>query len=135
MDLSKNNRFSEEEAKNYILRTEKRKKYQHLKYLSSGPLSSPVLLMLPRKLKIIANRGSSTIAASFKLVLLCQYDMTSCIILSQRAPSQMIWESKISLWFVCFLCKALPKILKFNEVECSKSRRKALEQDMKSVLS
>ena len=28
-----------------------------------------------------------------------------------------MWESEIRLWFVCFLCKALPKRLKFNEID------------------
>ena len=28
-----------------------------------------------------------------------------------------MWESEIQLWFVCFLCKTLPKRLKFNEID------------------
>ena len=50
MDLSKNNRFSEEEAINYIPRTEKKVPTSEI-LESSGPLSSPVLLMLSWKLK------------------------------------------------------------------------------------
>ena len=42
MDLSKNNRFSTEEAINYILRTEKRKKVAVCEMLqSSGPCTPP----------------------------------------------------------------------------------------------
>ena len=29
----------------------------------------------------------------------------------------MIWGSEIRLWFFCFLCKTLPKRLKFNKVD------------------
>ena len=78
MDLSKNNCFSAEEAKNYIPRTEKRKKvpvYEMLEFSWSLPSSMiPILLW---KMKIIAYRGSSTIPPSSKLELLCQYKMTS----------------------------------------------------------
>ena len=80
MDLLKNkhNRFSVEEAINYILRTEKRKKVPECETLeSSGSLSSPMLPILLWKLKIIAYRGRSTIHTSSKLELLCQYKMTS----------------------------------------------------------
>ena len=80
MDLSKNkhNRFSEEEAINYISRTKKRKKAPVCEmFESSGSLSSPMLPILSWKLKIIAYRGRSTIHTSSKLELLCQYKMTS----------------------------------------------------------
>ena len=78
MDLSKNNCFSAEEAKNYIPRTEKRKKVpvnEMLEFFWS--LSSSMISVLSWKLKIIAYRGSSTIPPSSKLELLCQYKMTS----------------------------------------------------------
>ena len=78
IDLSENNHFSAEEAINYILRTEKRKKvpvYEMLEF--SGPLSSSMLSILSWKLKIIAYRGSRTIPPSSKFELLCQYEMTS----------------------------------------------------------
>ena len=114
MDLSKNKHvhFSEKEAINYIPRIEKRYQYE-----SSGSLSSPMLPILSWKLKIIAYRGSSTIHPSSKLVLLCLYKMTSSHYMSQRAPSQMNQGSEFRLWFFCFLCKTLPKRLKFNEVD------------------
>ena len=84
MDLSKNSRFSEEEAKSYIPRTKKRRKLPVCEMLEfSETLSSSMLQILSWKLKIIACRGSSTIPSS-KLKLLCQYEMTS---MSQRAPS------------------------------------------------
>ena len=53
MDLSKNNCFSADEVKNYILRTEKRKKvpvYEMLEFSCS--LSSPIIPILSWKLKI-----------------------------------------------------------------------------------
>ena len=80
MDLSKNNCFRAEEAKNYIPRTEKRKKvpvYEMLEF--SWSLSSSMIPILSWKLKIIAYRGSSTIPPSSKLELLCQYEMTSIV--------------------------------------------------------
>ena len=80
MDLSKKSCFSAEEAKNYIPRTEKRKKvpvYEMLEF--SWSLSSSMIPILSWKLKIIAYRGSSTIPPSSKLELLCQYEMTSIV--------------------------------------------------------
>ena len=41
MDLLKNNRFSAEEAKNYILPPRKEKRYQYVKCLSSLGLFPP----------------------------------------------------------------------------------------------
>ena len=80
IDLPKNNRFSAEEAINYISRTEKRKKVPVCEMLEfSGSLSSSMLPVLSWKLKIIAYRGSSTIPPSSKLELLCQYEMTSIV--------------------------------------------------------
>ena len=59
MDLSKNNRFSAEEARNYIPRTDKRKKVPVCEMLEfSEFLSSSMLPMSSWKLKIIAYRGS-----------------------------------------------------------------------------
>ena len=78
MELSKNNRFSTEEAINYIPRTEKRKKVAECKLLeSSGFLSSSILSILTWKLKIIAHRGRSLVPTSSKLEQFCQYVMTS----------------------------------------------------------
>ena len=71
MELSKNNRFSAEEAINYIPRTEKRKNQVLWVFVL------PILPFLPRKLKIIADRGSSTIPPSSKFELPYQYEMTS----------------------------------------------------------
>ena len=64
MNLSKNNCFSAEDAKNYIPRNEKRKKV-------------PACEMLTEK--IIAYRDSSTIPPSSKLKLLCQNETTSTV--------------------------------------------------------
>ena len=48
MDLSKNNRFSAEEARNYIPRTDKRKKVPVCEMLEfSGSLSPSMLPILP----------------------------------------------------------------------------------------
>ena len=80
MVLSKNNRFSAEDAKNYIPRSEKRKKVPVCEMLEiSGSMSSTVLPILSWKLKIKAYRGSSTIHPSSKLELLFQYEMTSIV--------------------------------------------------------
>ena len=77
MNFTKNNRFSAEEAKNYIPCTEKRKKVPKCKMLEfSGSLSSSMLPILSWKLKITAYRGSSTIPPSSKLERLCQYKIT-----------------------------------------------------------
>ena len=50
-----------------------------------------------------------------------------------------MWGSEIRLWFVCFLCKALPKILKLNEVNMYlfkfRIKRIALVKRVKSVQS
>ena len=74
--LSKNNRFSAEEEKKYIPRTEKRKKVPVCETLEfSGFLSSSMLLIISWKLKIIAYRGSSMVPTSSKLELLCQYEI------------------------------------------------------------
>ena len=78
MNLSKNNSFSAEEAKNYIPRTEKWKKVPVCEMLEpSASLSSPMVPILSWKLKIIAYRRSSVIPLSSKLALLGQYEMTS----------------------------------------------------------
>ena len=80
MDLSKNICFSAEEAKNYIPRTEKRKKvpvYEILEF--SWPLLSSMIPILSWKLKIIAYRGDSATPSSSKLELLCQYEMISIV--------------------------------------------------------
>ena len=80
MDLSKNNYFSAEEAENYIPHTVKRNKlpvYEMLEF--SWFLSSSMIPILSWKLKKIAYRGSSTIPPSYKLELLCQYEMTSIV--------------------------------------------------------
>ena len=39
-----------------------------------------------------------------------------------------MWGSEIRLWFVCFLCKTLPKRLKFNEIDIymSKVQKKSI---------
>ena len=80
MDLSKNNCFSAEEAKNYIPPTEKRKKVPVCEILEfCWSLSSSMIPSLSLKLKIIAYRGSSTIPPSSKLERLCQYEMTFII--------------------------------------------------------
>ena len=63
------------------------------------------------KLKII---GSSTIPTSFKLVLFCQYEMTSIVTNSSIIDDL---RAEIHLWFVCFPCKTLLKRLKLNEVD------------------
>ena len=75
MNLSKNNRFSAEEAINYISGTEKKKKVPVCEMIEfSGSLSSRMLPILSWKLKIIAYRDSSTIPSSSKLELLCHYE-------------------------------------------------------------
>ena len=73
MDQSKNNCVSAEEAKNYIPRTEKRKKVPVHEMLEfSWSLSLSMIPISSWKLKILAYRGSSAIPPSSKLELLCQ---------------------------------------------------------------
>ena len=78
MDISKNNRFSAEEAINHIPRTEKRKKVPVCEMPESfESFFSPMFPILSWELKILAYRGTSTILPSSKLELLRQYEMTS----------------------------------------------------------
>ena len=78
MHVSKNNRFSTQEAINFIPCTKRRKKVPVCEmFESSGSLSSSMLPNLFWKRKIIAYRGRSTVPASFKLELFSQYLMTS----------------------------------------------------------
>ena len=115
MDLSNNNHFSVEEVINYISRTEKRKKVPVCEMLDfSGSLSFPMHSTLSWKLKIIAYRGISTIPTSFKLEQFCQYEMIS--ILTKSSVIENL-GTEIRQWFVCFLCKTLPKRLKLNKVD------------------
>ena len=80
MNLSKNNCFSAEDAKNYTPRNEKRKKVPACEMLEfSCSLSSSMIPILSWKLKIITYRGSSTIPPSSKLKLFCQYKTTSIV--------------------------------------------------------
>ena len=80
----------------------------------SGSLSSPMLSILPQKLKIIAYRGSSTIPPSYKLELICQYEITSIDTNSSITDDLGVRDQP--LFFFCFLCKTLPKRLILNEV-------------------
>ena len=115
MDLSNNNHFSVEEAIDYIPRTERRKKVpvcEMLYFFMS--LSFPTHPTLSWKLKIIAYRGISTIPTSFKLERFCQEEMTSIVTKSSIVDNL---GTEIRLWFVCFLCKTLPKRLKLNKVD------------------
>ena len=114
MDLSNNNHFSVEEVINYISRTEKRKKVPVCEMLDfSGSLSFPMHPTLSWKLKIIAYRGISTIP-TFKLERFCQDEMNSIVTKSSIVDNR---GTEIRLWFVCFLCKTLPKRLKLNKVD------------------
>ena len=54
------------------------------------------------------------IPPSYKLELICQYEVTS-IETNSSITDDLGFE--ISLWFFCFLCKTLPKRLKLNEVD------------------
>ena len=78
MNLAKNNRYSIQEAVNYIPRTEKRKKVSVCEMPeSSGSLSSSMLPILAWKLKIIEYRDRSTFPTLSKLELFSRYVMTS----------------------------------------------------------
>ena len=101
VDSSKNNHFSTKEAISYIPWTEKRKKVIVCEILeSSGSLSSSIVPILSWKLQIIVCRGRNTILTLSKLELFCQYIMTFYqYVLSQRAPSLMMWASKVRLQF------------------------------------
>ena len=90
------------------------KKYQYVKCFISLSLSFPMHPTLSWKLKIIAYRGISTIPTSFKLERFCQDEMTSIVTKSSIVDNL---GTKIRLWFVCFLCKLLPKRLKLNKVD------------------
>ena len=117
MDLSKNNRFSQEEATNYVPRIEKRKKVQASKtHESSGSLCSPKSPILSWKLKIIANRGSSTIPPSFKLELLCQYEMTSWHYIVTDSSIIDDLGVRDPLLVCLFPVQTLPKRLNFSKV-------------------
>ena len=54
------------------------------------------------------------IPPSYKLELICQYEITS-IETNSSITDDLGFE--ISLWFFCFLCKTLPKRLKLNKVD------------------
>ena len=117
MDLSKNNRFSQEEATNYVPRIEKRKKVQASKtHESSGSLCSPKFPILSWKLKIIASRGSSTIPPSFKLELLCQYEMTSWHYIVTDSSIIDDLGVRDPLLVCLFPVQTLPKRLNFSKV-------------------
>ena len=87
MDLSKNNCFSADEVKNYIPRTEKRKKvpvYDMLEFSCS--LSSPIIPILSWKLKM---HTEAALRFLHHLSWSC-FVNTKWLPLSQRAPSKMI---------------------------------------------
>ena len=75
-------------------------------------------------------RGWSTTPTSSKFHLLCQYG--NDFLISCRHIDD---GSKIRLWFVCFICKTLPKRLKFNEIYIYmfKVKKKNIDQVLKSV--
>ena len=115
MDLSKNNRFSAEETKNYIPRTENWKKVPVCEMLeSSGSLSSSMLPILSWKLKIIAHRSSSTIPPSSTLELLGQYEMNSIVTKNSVVDDVGVRDPPL----VClFSVQNTTKKLKLNEVD------------------
>ena len=95
MDLSKNkhNRFSAEEAINYIPHTKKRKKVPVCKMLeSSGSLSSPLLQYWSWKLKIIAYRDSSTSHPSSKLDQEYNIPGWSSFVNTKWLPHIILWQ-------------------------------------------
>ena len=113
MDLSNNN-FSVEEAKNYIPRTEKRKKVPVCEILEfSGSFPSSMLPILSWNLNIIAYRSNYTIPPSSKLELLCQNEMTTIVTKTSIIDDLRVRDPPI----VYFLCKTLPRKLKLNEVD------------------
>ena len=78
MDLSKKNRFSTQEAVDYIPSTEKRRKVPVCEMPeSSGSWPSAMLPILSWKLKIIEYRGPSTVPTSSNLELFSRYVVTS----------------------------------------------------------
>ena len=101
MVLSKNNRFSGEEAKKkHIPCTEKRKKVPVCEMLEfSGSLSSSMLLILLWELKIIAYRGSSAVPPSSKFEVLCQYEMTSIVTESSIIDDLEVRDSSLVFLF------------------------------------
>ena len=88
LSKSKHNRFSAEEAINYIPHTQKRKKVPVCEmFESSRSLPSTMLPILLWKLKIIAYTDSSTIHPSLSWSYFVNTKWLPDIILSQRAPS------------------------------------------------
>ena len=136
IDLSKNNCFSSEEAKNYIPRTEKRKEVPVFEMLEfSVSLSSSMIPILSGKLKIIAYRGSSTIPPSSKLELLRQYEMTSIVTKSSIIDDLGVGDPLlVCLFSVQNITKKIKNLTK-STFTCSKSQRRAIEKDVKSIQS
>ena len=100
MVLLKKNRFSAEEAKNYIPRIEKRKKLPVCEMLEiSGFMSSTMLPILSWKLKMIAYRESSTIPSSSKLELFCPHEITSIVTKSSIINDLRVWDPPLVFLF------------------------------------
>ena len=115
MDPSKNNRFSAEEAMNYIPHTKKKKKVpicEMLEYFQT--LLSYMLSSLSQKLKIMAWPAITT---SLKLELFCQYVMPSRHYIVTK--SSMIYYTEIRcppLFIFLFSVQSITKRLKFNKI-------------------
>ena len=102
---------------------------------SSWFLSFSMLPILSWKLKIIAYRGRPTIPTSSKLELFCQYVMIPwhyVITNSSIVDDTGVWDPPL---FCLFLRKALPKWLRFNEVNIYMFKVKKKSQSVKSVQS
>ena len=133
MDLSKNNRFSTQEAINHITHTEKRKKVPVCEMSESSESLSPLLPNLSWKLKIIAYRDRSTIPTSSKLELLSQYEMPSWRYIAMKS----FITDDAGGWYPPLVClfpvQSITK--KKSTFTWSKSRKRALEQGVRSVQS
>ena len=78
----------------------------------SGSLSSPMLLILSWKLKIIAYRGSSTIPPTFKLELVFQYKVTSIDTKSSIIGDLGVCDQPLVLFVSFFSVQKITKEIK-----------------------
>ena len=127
MDLSKNKRFSAQEAINYIPRTEKRKKVPICKMLPLGPLGLCPPITSNFVMETEDNNIQRQVHDSYTIYVgtvfsICNDFLT---LYCHKELHQMMWRSEICLWFVCFLCKALPKRLKCNEADIYMFKKKS----------
>ena len=117
MDISRSNRFSADEAINYIPSTEKRKKVPVREMLEYSVIWG---FLLPYTSSFIMGTEDNSIQRQLmiplwsKLELLCRYEIAPwhyIVTRSSIVDDLRVWDPSL------FLCKTLPKRLKFNQVD------------------